>query len=148
MTPDALLSHTLCMMTALSVPLVISDHTNSCSLVCSISLAACCHQRSHTGANAAAGALLNSLCSTERAAALPCAQRVCLQAKGSAAINFDTCAATRELMPLLARLGRILGPRGLMPNPKLGTVIEAGTTGATVQRMQAGRVQFKCASRP
>ena len=69
--------------------------------------------------------------------------RRALQARGAAAVDFDTCAATREMMPLLARLGRILGPRGLMPNPKLGTVIESGGAGAAMQRMQAGRVQFK-----
>lgn len=48
-------------------------------------------------------------------------------------------------MPRLARLGRILGPRGLMPNPKLGTVLEPGSIGAAVLRMQGGRVQYKCA---
>ena len=48
-------------------------------------------------------------------------------------------------MPRLARLGRILGPRGLMPNPKMGTIVEAGGMGEAVQRAKAGRVQYKCA---
>ena len=52
-------------------------------------------------------------------------------------INFDKCIATPDMMPLVGRLGKILGPRGMMPNPKVGTmdVAEAvrGTKGGSVE---------------
>ena len=59
----------------------------------------------------------------------------------SGKIEFDRCIATPDLMPLVGRLGKILGPRNLMPNPKVGTVtmdVKAAVTAA-----KGGEVQFK-----
>ena len=56
-------------------------------------------------------------------------------------INFDRCIATPDMMPLLGRLGKVLGPRGLMPNPKLGTVtMDVKTAVATAK---AGAIEFR-----
>ena len=63
------------------------------------------------------------------------------QAIQNGELNFDRCIATPDMMPVVGRLGRILGPRGLMPNPKLGTVT-ANVTQA-VQAAKAGQVQFR-----
>ncbi len=56
-------------------------------------------------------------------------------------INFDRCIATPDMMGLVGRLGKILGPRGLMPNPRLGTVT-MDVRGA-VQAAKAGQVEFR-----
>ena len=56
-------------------------------------------------------------------------------------INFDRCIATPDMMPLVGRLGKILGPRNLMPNPKVGTVT-MDVAGA-VTNAKGGEVQFK-----
>ncbi|XP_020571137.1 uncharacterized protein LOC110018222 [Phalaenopsis equestris] len=60
---------------------------------------------------------------------------------GGGKIKFDKCIATPMFMPRLSRIGRILGPRGLMPNPKLGSV--TNDVSAAVKAAKCGRVDFK-----
>ena len=56
-------------------------------------------------------------------------------------INFDVCIATPDAMRVVGQLGQILGPRGLMPNPKVGTVTMDVTT--AVKNAKAGQVQYR-----
>jgi len=56
-------------------------------------------------------------------------------------IDFDRCIATPDMMPIVGRLGKVLGPRNLMPNPKVGTVTMDVET--AVKAAKGGEVQFK-----
>jgi large subunit ribosomal protein L1 len=56
-------------------------------------------------------------------------------------IEFDRCIATPDMMPVVGRLGKVLGPRNLMPNPKVGTVTM--DVAEAVQNAKGGEVQFK-----
>jgi len=56
-------------------------------------------------------------------------------------LEFDRVIASPDMMAVVGKIGRILGPRGLMPNPKVGTVTQA--VGETVKMIKQGQVQFK-----
>jgi large subunit ribosomal protein L1 len=56
-------------------------------------------------------------------------------------MNFERCVATPDMMGVVGRLGKVLGPRGLMPNPKLGTVTQ--DVAAAVKAAKAGSIEFR-----
>jgi large subunit ribosomal protein L1 len=58
-------------------------------------------------------------------------------------LDFDVAIATPDMMGKVGRIGRVLGPRGLMPNPKAGTVVNPEDMGRAVTEAKAGRVEFR-----
>jgi large subunit ribosomal protein L1 len=57
--------------------------------------------------------------------------------------EFDKAVATRDLMGKVGKLGRVLGPRGLMPNPKIGTVVGPEAIAETVRELKGGKIDFR-----
>ena len=57
--------------------------------------------------------------------------------------DFDVAIATPDMMGKVGRIGRKLGPRGLMPNPKSGTIVPGEELGRTIQEVRGGRVEFR-----
>jgi large subunit ribosomal protein L1 len=57
--------------------------------------------------------------------------------------DFDVAIATPDMMGTVGRLGRVLGPRGLMPNPKAGTVVQPDQMADAIKEAKAGRIEFR-----
>jgi large subunit ribosomal protein L1 len=64
-----------------------------------------------------------------------------MEAVQGGTIDFDRCIATPDMMPLVGRLGKVLGPRNLMPNPKVGTV--TADVAEAVRSAKGGAVEFR-----
>jgi large subunit ribosomal protein L1 len=58
-------------------------------------------------------------------------------------LDFDVAVAIPQVMGKIGRLGRVLGPRGLMPNPRAGTVVQPDEIADTIQQLRQGRVEFR-----
>ena len=58
-------------------------------------------------------------------------------------LDFDVVLATPDMMRVVGRLGRVLGPRGLMPSPKAGTIVQASELPRVVDETRSGRVEFR-----
>lgn len=70
-------------------------------------------------------------------------EQVITRIQNDGIIEFDAALAVPSMMSKISRVARILGPRGLMPNPKAGTVVQAGDLARAITELKAGRVEFR-----